>query len=246
MKKEMKLASVILIGFMFLSLFAGITAAVTALPDPLQSLSTWWNSLGSFDTNETFIKVLFGILIALIVFAISEFLPFMTGKPTIQGLFSIIVAILATSFLVPQEIYTALFAYKILGISLLIIIPFIILVIFSIQLGIKHPEQAWISTIFWILASLIFVIKFIFTLFNTIERSQLGSFGLILYGAIILISIIFAFASKGIIKIFFKEKLKSWKNAAEMDAAERELSRKAERADLAERMRGIREKRSNL
>jgi hypothetical protein len=84
-----------------------------------------------FEKGGSFAKILIFALVALIVFSLTELIPFFDNKDWISGGFSIIVALLSTFWLGKAEIQTALFSYEPMAIALTALIPFFAIAIIA-------------------------------------------------------------------------------------------------------------------
>ncbi|MEK6871486.1 MAG: hypothetical protein AABX16_01130 [Nanoarchaeota archaeon] len=170
--------------FLFLIMSAFLVSAA-----PIDVIRGWFSNI-NFDA-ENFklysVQILFLILVSLIIFAISDFVPFLSGSDDkLRFAVSIIIAILSIMYLTPQELYTALQGYKALGIVLTTFIPFIILMIFTLRWNTRHPEYSIISTFIWIAYVVAYFIKyyesFLAFLYGQPDPNGIGGFGLMFIG----------------------------------------------------------------
>ena len=122
--------------------------------------ATWQSG----DINTGLAKVLFLILLSLVIYSVVETIPFL-GKNrnvAVKVIVTAIVAFFATAYLTPQEIYAIILSYTSLGFVLAALIPFVILVFFSITLAKEHGGGAkvflkivWVAFIFFLIYKLI-------------------------------------------------------------------------------------------
>lgn len=197
MKKEMKVLSIVLISVMFLSLVVGIASAAT----PYDDFKAWIISAGE---STIFAQVLLFILVALIIYSISTFVPIIGEQSfAVKTAISIVVAILSTFWLVPGEVYSILQSYNTLGIVLTTFLPIILLLTFTIRLNQQNPRYAIIGKFIWIAFIIILTMKFLGPLWiwfttGTIPVESGGYFGAVAYGLTLV---------AGLIMIFWGEKL---------------------------------------
>ncbi|PIN95566.1 hypothetical protein COU56_01205 [Candidatus Pacearchaeota archaeon CG10_big_fil_rev_8_21_14_0_10_31_9] len=128
---------------------------------PVTDFFASWQS-GDIDLGLA--KLLFLILIALVIYSVIETIPFL-GKErnvAIKVVITAIVAFFATAYLTPQEIYAIILSYTSLGFVLAALIPFVILVFFSITLAKEHGggtkiflKIVWTAFIFFLLYKLV-------------------------------------------------------------------------------------------
>lgn len=144
------------VGFVFVLLISILFASISfATADTIGSKVT--NKLGSIgnalkgttsltdDTKATISKVMLMFLLAIVVYAISTFLPFFPkDKPWLQWVFAIVIAILGFMFVSVGEVKLLLTNYMALGIALTTIIPLILIVTFTLNMRKKNTELATI------------------------------------------------------------------------------------------------------
>ncbi len=131
MKKEYKL-----LAFLFLGLFVTSILAISFVSaatvgevgeDIIQKLfGTTLTGAGVFDLAIT--KILLFILITLIVYTLSEFLPFVKNKWYIEWPISIIIAYLAVIYIAPAEIYASLIGWGAFAVTITVLIPFALII----------------------------------------------------------------------------------------------------------------------
>ena len=91
--------------------------------------ATWGE--GNLDVNIA--KYLFWIIIMLFIFSSLNFAK-IPENGFLQFLLAIIISFLATAYITPEEVFTVLTTYTALGLTLSVIVPFIILIFFSAML----------------------------------------------------------------------------------------------------------------
>lgn len=166
MKSQHKFFTFLLLGiFLSLILIVPLVKADTlmqrifgkGLPDLSKGLSD--------DTKATISKFLLGILVVLIVYSVTAFLPFFPeDKPSLQWIFSIVIAVLGFMFISAGDIKYILTTYEALGIMLASIIPLIILLTFTYKLREKQPAMAGIVNKILIIGFIIYAgFKWLFT-----------------------------------------------------------------------------------
>lgn len=147
MKKESKrILGLFLLGILFTSVLVGSIGVVSAegfftkAGDKLFGGSNWYeNTSFSLDNNKQDIsRYLMMFLVALLVYSISDSLPFFPkGKQGgyIKGLFAIVVAILSFLFIDGNDIEVILTNYEALGVALTSIIPLLVILLFAYKIG---------------------------------------------------------------------------------------------------------------
>lgn len=86
---------------------------------------------GNLDINIA--KYLFWIILTLFVFSALHFAKFPDNN-FIQFLLGITISFLATAYITPKEVFTILTTYTALGLTLSVIVPFLIIIFFSAML----------------------------------------------------------------------------------------------------------------
>ncbi len=117
----------------FVIFYLGLVSA--ALGDSLSSipvLSDLFNFFGSGSSGLSLI--LFTVLVILIIYSISGFIPVLNEKEGVQWAFSIIIGILCFFYVDMSTITTLLASYQSLGVIITAVIPFLVIVTFSIRI----------------------------------------------------------------------------------------------------------------
>lgn len=195
------------------SLFAlQFVSAATVASDIKDFFTSIFNlSAESGASSLVMAKILLFILVALIVYAVSEFVPFLENRGPVAALIAIVVGILSVFFLKSEEIYTVLISYGAFGIAVTIIIPLILVGVISSQLYNKQYILA--SKLVWIVYLLAIILKFL-----AADSDQIGTFGLWLFGITIPLALIMAIWSHKIYFFIFKEQIRNASVVGEAEA----------------------------
>jgi len=105
--------------------------------------SGWKTGSWGKDADLVVAKILFSLIIFCLISAslnMAQFPPY----PAIRGIIAVAASILATIYLTPAEVLSALTGYTTLGLVFSYVLPFIILVFFSIML-VNNPNTSRIS-----------------------------------------------------------------------------------------------------
>jgi hypothetical protein len=109
------------------------------------------NIFGLTKAQATIVShILLGILFLIIIFTIVEVLPFFPSNGFVKFLVSIIVTVLAMMLLPAADIEAVMGTYQALGIVLTSIVPFLVMLAFTIKWDERHPQYRFVSTIIWI------------------------------------------------------------------------------------------------
>ncbi len=166
----------------FSLLFVQIVSAATILDDIKSGLGNLFNlSVGSEGDNLLVAKILLFVLVALIVYAVSEFVPFLDKRGPVAALIAIVVGILAVFFLKSEEIYTVLTSYGAFGIALTLIIPFILMAVISKRL--YEKEYVFASKIIWVIFIVAIIMKYLIA-------DNIGVFGKTMFYIVLLITLL--------------------------------------------------------
>lgn len=100
--------------------------------DPVKSMFADWQD-GNLSVN--IVKYIVWILITMVVFMVVGFIPMLKKmNGFFKFLFSLIVAFLSVAYLIPEDIKLALVSYGAMALILTAILPFLIILFFSIEL----------------------------------------------------------------------------------------------------------------
>jgi len=161
-----------------------------------------------------FPKILFFLLVTLIVYSVSGFLPFIKKddgsdkNDFVQWGIAIIVGLLSIFFLNSEQIATVLLSYKALGITLTGIIPFIITAVISVQL--HQKGHGFFSKILWV--AFIVVIGWIL-----LTSTEIGAFGQWTYGILLLLGFIMLLWEKRLLWFKFRSDIRDFASRDRQD-----------------------------
>ncbi|MBD3252434.1 hypothetical protein GF386_01755 [Candidatus Pacearchaeota archaeon] len=157
--------------------------------DPIKDWFLFWQE-GEISTGVAK-WVLFFILI-LVIHAISSTIPgldkmFEPDNEWMGWAFSVLVAFLALAYITPDEIYAIMISYSALGFTLGILIPFIILLGWTITMSIRTKHRVANRILAWVIWT-VWTLFVIYKIIDSITGGELGSqtavVGLIIIGAI--------------------------------------------------------------
>jgi hypothetical protein len=228
-KKALAIGAIILFVFVFLVgfvNFGGESPQITgyALFDAGSFSLDFWSAEGD-GGNLVFVRyIMFFIILMAVYWAISSIVE---GNAFVKTLFSGAISYLSVNFILIDEIYSIMTTYSALGVTFMVIIPFIIVLGFTTKLissGILTLGKAFTQRAIWA-GYTIFLIYYIYTS----DRSSTG-----LNWMIIIIGIISA-----LITIFnkpFMKKVREWmKNVADANAKTRMAETKMVAAETRHR-----------
>ncbi|MEK6898647.1 MAG: hypothetical protein AABW79_00950 [Nanoarchaeota archaeon] len=199
------------------------SVSATVAQDLFGSIRSFFVGItGSTFQSVGFAQFLLFVLVALIVYSISPFLPFIGDKNWVSIAISIVVALLATLYLKSEEIYTILLSYGALGIVLTGIIPFFAIAVVASKSHEKgHPIFA---KIIWIAFFLVTFARWL-----TANPAEIGNFGKYVYPIVLVLSVIMFFWENRLRLIMFKREVSDFKDQFRMEQV-------AERTSELERM----------
>jgi hypothetical protein len=173
-----------------------------------------WSNIGS-DTKDFLInfatgapdpaiaKWLFFFMVFLVLYSLTEVIPFFEEKSWISLLFALAVSFLSVFFLTTEQIMSSLLSYKALGIALTSVVPFLCMVAISHRCYKK--KQPWSAKILWLL----FIVGLLWLLVNGYAFSETtpeGSFGWI-YVVVLALAVIMLFMEGKIHYYFYKSEI---------------------------------------
>lgn len=169
------LFSLFLLGFIVLCFVVPAVSAESIL-DKLTSKSGTdiSTSFGNLVNSNGFVVFLLFVLVAVIVYSIAEFLPFIGQHGWVAGVISVVIAILATFYLNTEEVQSILLSYGALGIVLTVIVPF-----FAIAAVSKKSYDSgypFLSKFIWAAFLIVLSIRFF-----TVDSDKIGNFGYVMY-----------------------------------------------------------------
>lgn len=121
---------------------------------PIKNLFADWGA-GELDVNVA--KFLFWMLVFIVVFSVSEFIPFLAdpGKDGLRILFAAIVSFLGTAYFTPTDVYVLLASYTAMGMALAAIIPLVVLLAVTYRMGTTRRNFGggifFINTFMWLI-----------------------------------------------------------------------------------------------
>ncbi len=219
MKRELN-KRVLIFSLVLLILIINLTLISAAPIDDIKAAGSGiWNWASTGFSGEIFqlysAQILLLILVTLILYAVSEFVPFLSGAdPWIRGVVCLIVGILSVMYLAPEQIYTAMLSYKALGITLTTLLPLAFLIGLTLRWNTEKPEYSWISAIFWIAYLVAYFVLYwqslVAWLYGTPDPHGIGTFGLLYIALVGLISFLFLFLGGYIARWWFFYRLKAF------------------------------------
>jgi len=135
-KKYLAIGIIVVFVFAFLLNFVNVSQPSEQIPNTITGhsiigdLFANWSG-GNLDVNIA--KYLFWIILTLFIFSALHFAKF-PDNSFIQFLLGITIAFLSTAYITPEEVFTILTTYTALGLTLSVIVPFLILIFFSAML----------------------------------------------------------------------------------------------------------------
>jgi hypothetical protein len=211
MKRETKRILVFgLFAILAISFLISITSAAPTTT-PWQDIKSLFSGASTGNIKLYSVQFLFFMLVTLIILAVSNSIPFLEGQHIgIRFGVSLIIGILATFYLAPEEIYTALMGYQALGILLTTIIPFIVLLTITIQWDTKYPEYTWFTQLMWVAYLTAYLIKYGQQLYAWLngQPTQIGVFGLTFVLVTGIVSVIMIVAGGWISRFILRKRLK--------------------------------------
>ena len=176
------------------------------------------DALSSFTESDGFAKFLIFILVTLIIYGISD--SFMEGKSVLRFGVSLIIGILSTFYLANTEVRSILLSYGALGITLSLIIPFVIIVIMGRKLS-TEGKVPFASKVLWLGFGIILIMRW-----WTAPTNEIDAFGIIIYPVIALATLIMLIWDRRLYAFFMKEetagKIEKFRDKARRARAARE------------------------
>lgn len=203
------------------------TQPASAIFDPVYKMFTDW-SQGQLSVNIA--KYVLWMLLLVVIYGIADYFPGMGGdnKVFLKFVIALLVSFLATAYLTPSDVYTALASYGALGITMSAVIPFVVLLFFSISIEQKGGVGGRILTKFIWFGFIIFLIWKVITGIYFCN-SGVGARciditeGWIYIGIIILSLIWTLWMERVIYKWMFKEQIKAVKDKVFQEIEARDL-----------------------
>lgn len=158
----------------------------------LGNLFTNWSG-GNLDVSIA--KYLFWIILTLFIFSVLNFAKFPTYG-VLQFLIAIAVSFLSTAYLTPAEIFTILTTYSALGLTLSVIVPFLIIIFFSAMLlsNEKLSQMTIAKVMMEVMIWLFFVGFLIYKLITGYAGHELsGGMRIVIFGVLVISGLILMF-----------------------------------------------------
>ena len=203
MKKGVKVLGLVILGLVFTSMFVGVVSAadlVSPFIDKVSSLLDSNNSFSTFFKTLFSPEILFGLLIFLIVFAVISQIS-LFKEPWMKIALSIVVSVLAAGFISTDWIKPLVNQYTAIGLTISFVLPFALLFYFIKEI---IPNNGLFQKAIWIIYFVIVSINAIMN-WNQADSNLTKT----LYLIIIILSLIMIFWSKTLMRMLFKEELKS-------------------------------------
>lgn len=226
-----KKVGLIVFSLLALSIFAfSFVSAETVLESILSSTTISipaFSSDSNFFQGTLFQQILVFLLVALVVYAVAEFIPFLESKNWIAIVFSLIVAALSTFYLNAQDLNSILVSYSAFGIVITAIIPFFLIAVISKK---SHDKGfPLLGKILWIAFILVTLIRWLSMDVSQVASGSLGSLTKWVYPLLVLIALVMLFTERWIYFRIFRSVMRG-----EMDQAKRlNIGRLQARLDAA-------------
>jgi len=204
MKKVGKILALTLLVVLMISFFVGVVAAQDIF-DPVKDMFAKWSG-GNLSVNIA--KYIFTIILLIFVFSILDLIPPVKNLNFwLKFILAILISFLATAYLTPSEVYVMLIAYSAMGFVLGALIPFAILIFFSLEVGkVQNPTGKLFIKLVWFAFIIFLVYK---TIAGAVSK-QLTAGWTIAYIAFIVLSIVYIAAfQNALVKAWFKEESES-------------------------------------
>ena len=227
-----KKVGLIVFSLLALSLFAvSLVSAETVLESLLNSFKLGFPaSAGGFTdffAGSSFQGILVFFLVALVVYAVAEFIPFLESKNWIAVVFSLIVAALSTFYLNAQDLNSILVSYSAFGIVITAIIPFFLIAVISKK---SHDKGfPLLGKLLWIAFIIVTLIRWLSMDVSQVTGGSLGGLTKWIYPLLVLIALAMLISERWIYFRIFRSVMRG-----EFDQAKRlNISRLQARLDVA-------------
>ena len=218
---------VIILGMGFVSAVAEDSIAGTIL---LKFGNVGDGTISSFFSSDNLFlqKSLIFFLVAFLVFGIVELLPFASKNKNSTWIawgISFIVSALGILFLDASDIYTILFSYQVLGMTLSIILPFLLLLTASIKL--YEKGQYFTAQIMWVLFGAIMLVRLFIA-----PLSEMGTYGFFTYALFIVGIIVMLRWGRKIAKLIVGQKVLDKYDKFKQEVEAQRVKRQTESGDI--------------
>ncbi len=213
-----KKVGLIVFSLLALSLFAfSFVSAETVFESIVSSFSInipAFSSETNFFQGTLFQQILVFFLVALVVYAVAEFIPFLESKNWVAIVFSLIVAALSTFYLNAQDLNSILVSYSAFGIVITAIIPFFLIAVISKK---SHDKGfPLLGKVLWIAFILVTLIRWLSMDVSQVAGGSLGGLTKWVYPLLVLIALAMLFSERWIYFRIFRSVMRG-----EMDDAKR-------------------------
>ena len=199
-----KVLSLFALSLLVISLFSFVVSAQSLADDLFSNVKSvagtdFLESLDNVSNTDFFKKAILMFIVVMIIYSISPFIPFVGEKKGVAFMISLAIGYLSIAYLVRDEVEAALFSYNALGITLTLIIPFVIIGVLAKRAN--QSGNALFSKLLWMTFLIILVVRY-FTANPKLEGFAMFIFPVLGAGSLIMIAI-----EKKIWRIFAKAKL---------------------------------------
>jgi len=218
-KREYKnILFVALCSLLFIGLFVGLVSAESNSAESNSAESNFdklVNLLGSkssvtMPTSDSIAKFLLVFLLVLVIYSVSDLLPFINEKESIKWIISIVIGVLAFMFVSASVVKAILHNYTAMGIVLTSIIPLLVVWAFTYKLRTKMPEAAPFVNKIVVMGFIIFALYQWLSMPTNSEGAEYG----FLYILAIIGAILWLFTEGGIATVLEKMKERRERKAA--------------------------------
>jgi hypothetical protein len=149
------------------------------------------DSVQAFMATDRFLQILIFALVALVIYSISPFLPFISDNKLVTWGVTLIVAFLAVFSLRIEEIKTILLSYGALGLVITGIIPFFAIAALSKKFY-EEGKPSFVSKVIWLVFFTLILVRW-----WSADPQEIGNFGKFVYPIVlILVLMMFLFEKK--------------------------------------------------
>jgi hypothetical protein len=152
--EKKKWIMLLFLGLFILPLMISLVSAVDGQKGVIVSIvEAFFGPIGNFFENLIIAKLLLIALVAMLVYSIATFLPFIPAdKEWVRWAISIVVAVLAFLFVPLEDIRALLVTYEAMGVMMTSVVPLVILIVFTFELRKKMEERGAEYTVYatWI------------------------------------------------------------------------------------------------
>lgn len=209
--EKRKLVGVLILGLLFVNMFAGFVAAENALSRSFNNLFQSWQA-GNVGANVA--KILFAVVIGLLIFLLLYSL--IKKYVIVIGIISAVLSFLFTAYIAPEEIYSLLNSYSAAGLAVITLIPLALFGSLTWLYIQKKDTALWLlQLVGWITYGtyLVYRVVIVDWIINKGEGSSAWVNGIMI--GITIFVMIMVFANGKVTKFFGEKYLKELGNTAE-------------------------------